>query len=597
MPGCDPSCRHALDHGRMRAPLLIEHPEAAQAALALSLAVIAGAPAEETLGRFPWLRSALAAWHTPVAELRRLGEGRAWALADAPDGRPRLAMDALCVDACDVLHHAELCRAPKAGLVDLADLSARLAAWSGLRLAWWHRQVQQAQVPLHDRQSVMQWIAPLERRLRDELILMIWRHSLQGEILPSPAFATGHAWTMPIVRWVLAPRSPARRLQRRAAVAQCRSLIGLLLALAPVNRLAAQAGLRSLARLCRTQRRPRRRAIAKALAPCLEMPAWAVRRVMALEAPPGALEAEATLADLRRLSHQVPARAWPHGLASLQQALRCLRALDGMLCFGLVDCEAWPEDQALPPRPLKWLLRELRVGHGGDWARLACALEGQTPRYQLFQPVLRGLADSFCHRHEDEPDVMERISAPWRHASPAWWLERLQQWRNKVQGLPAGRRGLHWRPLFPGLRPFGRRLVGCLDSARQVQQCLARHGLEPLLTWLGQSLMARVQWLVLMDARDRQAMSLAVLHATTRRGHLQVTMVAHLRLPGEALPAVDCVESLRQLQSTWEAAGWGVLARVEHEQVLTEDEELCSAIEATRIRVWRAMASIGCKPR
>lgn len=573
--------------------LSAEHAVTAQR---LSLASVGGLRADEVIGRFPWLRAVsmkwMSHWATPVATLQSVGGRRIWALARAPAELLGAQVDMLYLDATDALFGWDDKHPRKPKLMDLADLSSRLATWSGIRLAYWYQLAQRTQASLRERQGFIQWISPLERRLRDDLILHVWRQSLQGDILPSPAFATGHEMTLPLVRWVLAPRQEAFRLQRRAVIGRAHAAIGLLLGQMTARRPEVFGALKCLARLFRGTQQPSSRAIAQVLAPRLGMPAWAVRRIMQFEITHGKADAETPLVDLQRLSHQLPARAWPRDQASLHSAVRCLRAMDGMLCFGLVDCTAWPEDTPLPPKVLRWMLRELRVCHHGDWSRFARALEVETPRYQLLQHMLARLSNSFQDVHQDDPDAMERISEPWRRSSPAWWLDRLPRWWSKTTARSPRSRGLAWQPLHADSRQFGARTVYCVHSANGVDSLLEQYGQQHLRAWMGLSLVGRVQWLLFSEPGARRPSSLAVLHATTRHGELLVELIAHVPLVGGDEPALPCRDALLQLWAQREADGWGALARVEHEEVLAEDEELFLTTERTRMRVWRSLSSI-----
>ncbi len=271
-----------------------------------------------------------------------------------------------------------------------------------------------------------------------------------------------------------------------------------------------------------------------------------------------------------------------------------MKAVNGMLCFGLFDCETWPSDQPLPVRVQRWLLRELRVCHGGDWGRFAEALEAQEPRYQVLVWMLPDLAHQWWHVYWDQPDDMERISAPWRVASPEWWFQRLPQWWAKITARNDAHRGLRWRPMFIGGRPYGRRRVHCLHTVSSVRRLLNRHGLLHLMPWTGPSLIARAQWLLFEDDTSKKPRSLALLHATTRRGVLLVEQIVHVSLEGKEAPMPDCSQSLQLVWKQWEDCHWGVLARVENEEVLKEDEEMCTAIEKTRVRLWISAANTVC---
>lgn len=562
----------------------------------LTLASVAGVRVDQVIGRFAWLRSAPSEWAshwvTPVAVLESLRARRIWALARTAAEPPTGWPNTLFLDECDALFGCGEREPHKPMLMDLADMSSRLAAWSGIRVAYWHQLAQRSQASLRDRQAFIQWIAPVERRLRDEVILQIWRQSLQGEILPSPVFATGHAMTLPLVRWVLAPRQEALRLQRRAVIGRAHAVIGLLLGQMTSCRAEVFGALKCLARLFREGRQPSSRAIAKALAPRLHLPPWAVRRVMQFEITGDETDAGTSLTDLQRLSHQLPARAWPRDQPSLRSALRCLRAMDGLLCFGLVDCVVWPEDLPLPPKVLSWMLRELRVCHHGDWLRFARALEAEVPRYQVLHQMLAHLSNCFQNLHQEEPDAMERVSAPWRGSSPEWWLERLPRWWAKITATPPTSRGLSWKPLHVGALQCGNRMVRCVDSARAVCSLLEHHQQQHLCEWLGPSLVGRVQWLLFFVPGARQPCSLAVLHATTRRGMLTVELIAQVPLSGTDDLSLDCRGAMLQLWTQRDAQGWGVLERVEREEVLAEDEELFLTVERTRMRAWRSISSI-----
>lgn len=562
----------------------------------LSLAAISKDPMPSALCRFPALPRCGAwhrLWNAPVAELQRVGATRVWALAESPESDPFVRGASLTLDAFDVLHLRSDEYAWKDEIVDIADLSRHILSWSDRRLAYWYRLANKCVPSQGGRQAFMQWIAPLERRLRDELIMVVWRQSLQGEILPSPAFSTGHAMTMPSVRWITTPRSPQARSLRREMFRQAGGLVALCLALLRSARVRGQQALRLLSRLCGRTGRTSRRQIARVLAPTLGLPSWVVRRVMHLEWNAETGPADDLLEALQRLSLQLPAAAWPRDTSSLNSVLRCLRVVNGMLCFGLFDCETWPADQPLPRLVRSWLLRELRVCHGGNWGAFAEALEAEEPRYQPLVWMLPDLAYQWWHVYWDDPDDMERISAPWRTASPEWWLQRLPLWWAKITARNDAHLGLRWRPMFVGRRQHGQRRVNCMHTVSSVRRLLDREGLLYLTPWLGPSLIARAQWLLFEDANGESPRSMALLHATTRRCKLVVELITHVSLEGRDVPTTDCTQSLQLLWKQWEDRHWGVLARVEDEEILKEDEELCTAIERTKVRLWRRIADQG----
>lgn len=584
-------------HGGMQSPPTVTSEPVQVEPKPLSLGAISGQPLVIVFGHFPELFQFNAwreFWHSPVAEWRVAGENRICALAESPESAPVIRSDSPMLDACGVMHLMTDVQRSRYCVADIADLSRHLVLWSERRCAYWHRLVNKGVLPLAVRQAFMQWIAPLERRLRDELILALWRQSLQGEILPSPAFGTGHAMTLPLVRWMTAPKALEVRLRRRDMFRQARGIVVLCLALVPSVTVPGQEALRLLSRLCERAKRKSKRQIAKVLAPTFGLPSWAIRRVMGLEWCAETGPAEVVLEALQRLSRQLPAAAWPRDVLSMEHALRCLKAMNGMLCFGLFDCEAWPADQPIPARIRRWMLRELRVNHGGDWERFAEALEAQEPRYQPLVWMLPDLAHQWWHVYWDEPDDMERISAPWRTASPEWWLRRLPQWWAKVTARNDAHLGLGWRPMFVGRRQHGQRLVHCMHSVTSVRRLLARKGFLHLVPWIGPSLIARAQWLLFEDAQDKLPRSLALLHATTRQGELLVELIAHVSLEGKDAPPLDCARSLQLLWKQWEECHWGVLARVENEELLKEDEEMCTAVERTRIRLWHSVSKIEC---
>jgi|GEM_PF-3338320 len=498
------------------------------------------------------------------------------------------------LDPSDVLHLRTADFPGENEAADIAELSRHVVLWSDRRCAYWHRLANKGMLSLGARQAFMHWIAPLERRLRDELLMVVWRHSLQGEILPSPAFSTGHAMTMPLVRWITTPKSPEERSQRREMFRQAGGIVVLCLALLPSARVPGQEAIRLLARLCGQSSRKSKRQIARVLAQTLSLPCWAIRRAMYLEWCAETSPADDVLEALQRLSRQLPAAAWPGDTSSLNYVLRCLKAVNGMLCFGLFDCETWSADQPLPARVRRWVLRELRVCHGGDWGAFAEALEAQEPRYQPLVWMPPDLAHQWWHVYWDQPDDMERISAPWRAASPEWWLQRLPLWWAKVTARNDAHLGLCWRPMFVGRRQHGQRLVHCLHTVSSVRQLLNRHGLLHLMPWIGPSLIARAQWLLFEDLNGKGPRSLALLHATTRRGELLVEQIVHVvLLEGKDAPMQECAQSMQLLWKQWEDCHWGVLARVENEEVLKEDEEMCLAVESTRVRAWLKVVSMG----
>lgn len=580
----------------MQSPPLIFSTTVQAGATPLSLAALSNQSLATVVRQFPALLPYSAwqqSWHSPVVELRVMGETRVWALAESPESGPVVRFDSPRIDELDVLHLPFHGCGQRHELADLPDLSRRLIVWSDDRAAYWYRLVNSGCMPLRDRQRFMQWIAPLERRLRDALILTLWRQSLQGEILLSPSFATGHPMTLPLVRWVLAPRKQEGRQRRRQMVRRARGVIALLLALLPTSRSGREVGLRVIARLFRRPKCPTKRQIATALTPVLKLPAWTIRRAMAFDWSDDPGNADVALDDLQRLSRHLPPEAWPRDLHSLCHARRCLKAMNGMLCFGLFDCETWPANQRIPGRVRSWMLRELRVCHGGDWGRFAEALEAKEPRYQTLVWMLPDLSQQWWHVHWDEPDAMERISAPWRTASPEWWLQRLPQWWATVTARNDALLGLRWRPMFVGRRQHGHREAHCMHTLRRVRRLLDRHGCQHLMPWLGPSLVARAQWVLFDDVLSKQPRSMALLHATTRGGELLVELIAHVSLDGTDTPSLECDQSLQLLWRQWEQSHWGVLSRVESEAVLKEDEEMCLIVERTRIKAWSSIASIG----
>lgn len=576
-------------HGGMQTPTTISCTTVQAEATQLSLAALSRQSLLDVLAQFPVLRQCMAwhqFWHSPVAELRDVSETKCWALAESPESAPVIRIDSPLLDECDVLRLPNEGKRYRQDVCDIADLSTHIAMWSDIRCAYWHRLLSKASVPTRFRGTFMHWIVRLEWRLRDELIMVIWRHSLQGEILPAPAFATGHPMTLPLARWTVAPRAVDAQTRRRSVLRQGGGAVALSLALPQSASPQGHSAARALGRLCRQPQCPSKRQIAVALAPVLGLPKWVVRRVMTMNWCAEMGPVDSLLEELRRLSRHLTAAAWPRDRLSLSHALRCLNALNGMLCFGLFDCQKWPSDQALPGRVRHWMLRELRVHHGGDWRRFAEALEAQHPRYQPLVWMLPDLDHQWWHVHWDEPDNMERLSAPWRSASPEWWLERLPRWWAKVTARTDAHLGLRWRPLFVGRRPHGPRLVHCLDSVRSVQRLLDRHGYQHLMPWLGPSLIARAQWLLFENSHGYAPRSLAVLHATTRHGSLLVELIAHVPLDGNEGPTLDCSQSLQMLWSQWDKSHWGVLSRVESDEVLKEDEELCLTVDRVRVRLW-----------
>lgn len=313
LTGCDPCCRIRRDDDVMDGNAMASKHLAAAPGQECTLASIAGVRVDQVIERFAWLRGGPSGWashwETPVAVLESLRAQRIWALARTAAEPPTGWPNTLFLDECDVLFGCGERDPHKPMLMNLADLSSRLAAWSGIRVAYWHQLAQRSQASLRDRQAFIQWIAPVERRLRDEVILQIWRQALQGEILPSPVFATGHAMTLPLVRWVLAPRQEALRLQRRAVIGRARAVIGLLLGQMTNSRSEVFGALRCLARLFRDGRQPSSRAIAKALAPRLYLPPWAVRRIMQFEVTGDETDAGTSLTDLQRLSRKRPPKS------------------------------------------------------------------------------------------------------------------------------------------------------------------------------------------------------------------------------------------------------------------------------------------------
>ncbi|MFO1228270.1 hypothetical protein [Roseateles sp.] len=461
----------------------------------------------------------------------------------------------------------------------------------------WHRQADTWHLPSSARQAFAQWIVPLEWRLRDAVITAMWQGALQGQLLRGSTFATGHPLTAPTMRWILAPTQLEARLRRRELALRLGGVLPLAMGALWSSATPRHALARTLNRLCSTLQPVSRRRIARQLAAVLDLPPWTLRRLMAMELADQRQDPGRTLADLKRLAHHCPAAAWPHDANTLREVIRCLRALDELLCFGLNDGSPWPTHAPLPPRARAWLWRELRCRFRGDWSALARALEGDDPRYQSLHWILPQLADAWHQDHDarEAYDAMERNSAGWRQASPDWWLRALPRWwaaitRRRDQAAPAAAQD--WPPLFEGPRQYRERHVTCLRSVREVETWLDRLDQPALRRWLGPSRVSRVQWLLFKASPLGAACSLAVLHADWRDANLQVDVISHHAFDGNPAPSRACTAALYDLADEWRPRRWGLLARVENEAILQEDEELFLAICAARTRVWKRVASM-----
>ncbi|HEY0955199.1 MAG TPA: hypothetical protein VGE36_10605, partial [Roseateles sp.] len=357
-----------------------------------------------------------------------------------------------------------------------------------------------------------------------------------------------------------------------------------------------QAPLRRLAELADPARpRPSLRRIAQALAPCLALPAWVLRRIAHLPwhqlQPPG----DSTLATLGRLAVQLPPAAWPRQPHDLDAASRCLGSLDLLCSFGDGTLAAAPAPRALPTAVRRWLLGELRRRYAGDWLALADALTHDEPRYQLLTWVLPRLHDHWQADLASSSEQGEKLSSTWREASPCWWLDRLLQWQSRQHRphRPPGRRArLRWSPLFAAPQRHGDCLLRCVASVREVQALLQDFALTSLRRWIGPSLVSRVQWLHLQPVGAAGPGSLAVLLAELQRGTLRVRVVCHWG-PLRSEPPAACHEALREMLTYWQEEGWGVLSRIEAEEVLSEDPELRNAITTARVKSWTRLAAGG----